>query len=368
MRILVAKPDLTGREAEYVLDAIQRQGNISSFGEYLDRFERLGAEYCCRKYALCTSNGTTALHLALMALGVGPGDEVIVPTFTFIATASTVVHCGATPIFVDANADDWNLDIEALDAVRTSRTKAVISADLYGVPCNKSRLSAWCKLHSIALVEDAAEAFGASWDEKPVGGFGDVSCFSFYGNKIITTGEGGMCLTDNQELYERMRVLKNHGMRAAGVYEHDVVGYNYRLTNIQAAIGCAQLERVDSLLKKRDMIRQWYHDRLCAIPGITLPKLCLEQSPVFWMMAILLDRISSARVKQILLDHDIETRPFFAPLHRQKAFSSFPQKIQAFPVAEDLFRRGIILPSSSLLTRAEVDFVCDALEQALAHS
>jgi len=365
MNIPIARPDLSGNESKYVLDAIAHEGRISSSGIYLDRFESLAATRFGRVHALSVSNGTTALHLALRGLDIGPGDEVIVPSFTFAATAAAVVHCGATPVFVDVRADDWMIDPAALDAVRTTRTKAVIAVDLYGMPCNYQALQDWCTQHHLSLIEDAAEAHGARYHDKPVGSFGHVSCFSFYGNKILTTGEGGMCLTDDPDLFERMRVLKNHGMKKPGVYEHAVVGYNYRMTNLQAAIGCAQFERFDQFLEARRTISGQYMKQLSKVEGITLQhSLDSNIQPVFWLFSILIDK-SPVAIAAHLKAQGIETRPVFKPMHMQEAYRVYIRPGQTFPVSESLSSRGISLPSSSLMTEEEVNYVCTNLREAL---
>lgn len=363
-KIPVAEPDLSGNESAYLQDALLNERRVSSSGKYLDRFEKDFGTYCGRTYALSTSNGTTALHLALLALGVGPGDEVIVPSFTFAATAAVVCHAGATPVFIDAKLEDWTLDEHALEGLRTPRTKALITVDVYGTPCNYDFIQDWCKKNNIFLVEDAAEAHGALYKGKRVGGFGDVSCFSFFGNKIITTGEGGMCLTDDPELHERMRVLKNHGMKTPGVYEHDIVGYNYRLTNLQAAVGCAQLERIDDFIRRRKENDALYRTCLADVERITFQPIPKDVNASFWLFNMLTTHdVGELRAK--LVEKGIETRPLFKPLSDQGAYRDFA-KGQKFPVAHELFLRGITLPSSPLLTKEEIEYVSTCVKEILA--
>jgi perosamine synthetase len=362
-KIPVAEPDFSGNESAYVQDALLVERRVSSSGKYLDRFEKEFGAYCGREYALTTSNGTTALHLALLALGVGPGDEVIVPSFTFAATAAVVCQAGATPIFIDAKREDWTLDEEQLESIRTPRTKALITVDVYGTPCNYDFIEVWCKEHKIFLVEDAAEAHGAVYKGKRVGGFGDVSCFSFFGNKIITTGEGGMCLTDDPDLHERMRVLRNHGMRTPGVYDHDIVGYNYRMTNLQAAVGCAQLERIGEFIARRKEHDALYRSLFSGFSGITFQPIPETVEASFWFFNILTDR-NVEELRTALKERGIETRPLFKPLSDQKAYQHFAEG-QTFRVARELFARGITLPSSPLLSQGDIEHVVSCVKKIL---
>ncbi len=363
MKIPVASPDLSGNEAKYVLDAIQNEGRISSSGKYLDRFEMACAEQFGRRFAHSMSNGTVALHLALLSLGIGPGDEVIVPSFTFAASAAVILHCGATPVFVDVREDDWTIDTTKLESVRTPRTKAVIAVDLYGTPCDYFALEDWCKAHNIFLIEDAAEAHGARYNNHPVGSFGDISCFSFFGNKVLTTGEGGVCVMDNPEYCERLHVLKNHGMKRPGIFEHDIAGWNARMTNVQAAMGVAQFERFDAFLAARANNERIYRELLADVPGITLKHADAKKQTVNWMFSILIDK-DVAAIRAKLLEQDIETRPLFTPLHVQKPYLPFAYG-KYFPVSERLHRQGLSLPSSSVLTREHIEIVCATLKHAL---
>ena len=254
--IPVAEPDLSGNELKYVTECVVTEW-VSSLGKYVRMFEEQMAASCQRKYAVSTSNGTTALHLALAVLGIGPGDEVIVPALTFVATANAVSYTGATPVFVDAESDYWQLDPARLEALITPRTKAIIPVDLYGHPADMDAILAVAQRHGLRVVEDTAEAHGALYKGRPCGSMGDMSCFSFYGNKVITTGEGGMLLTDDEGWCERARFLRDHAMSKTERYFHPEIGYNYRLTNIQAALGVAQLERLDTFvaIKRRNAAR-----------------------------------------------------------------------------------------------------------------
>jgi perosamine synthetase len=362
-RISVAEPDLSGNEVKYITKAILKDGRVSSSGYYLDKFKHDFSAFCNRKYALATSNGTTALHLALIGLGIGPGDEVIVPTFTFVATAAVVRHVGATPVFVDSKEEDWTLDEKMLDKVKTPRTKAIISVDIYGVPCDYDYIEKWCKKNKVFLIEDAAEAHGGKYKNRMVGSFGDISCFSFYGNKIITTGEGGMCLTNNPKLYEKMRVLKHHGMLQAGVYLHKIVGYNYRMTNIQAAIGCAQFERIDSFIKKRKDHDLLYKELLKDVPGISFQPIKSTATPSYWFFNVIVSK-NVDLIRKLLSEKGIETRPLFIPLHSQKVYKEF-SKGKKFPVADNLHKSGLTLPSSPKLTNSDLKYIANSLKEII---
>ena len=365
-RIPVAEPDLSGREVEFTTDAIAVEGRISSSGKYLDLFEKKCRESFDRKYALSVSNGTTALHLALLALGVGSGDEVIVPSYTFAATAAAVAHCGATPVFTDVNEEEWTVTLDDIKNVYTTKTKAVISVDIYGVPCRYDEIESWCEKVGIALIEDAAEAHGAIYHGQKVGSFGTISCFSFYGNKILTTGEGGVCVTDDAGLAESMRILKSHGMKVAGSYIHDVVGYNYRLTNVQAAIGCAQFERFDDFIEKRRKIVSIYKENLSTCGRIIFQKTPEDSQPAPWLFSILIKDVDVNKVSTALSDLGIDSRPFFRPLHDQEAYKKYVKPGQDFSVSDRLRLSGISLPTSTTMTFDEVKYICESLIKILS--
>ncbi len=364
VKIPVAEPDLSGKEAQYVLDAIKNEGRISSSGKYIERFENFGRQHFKREYAVSCSNGTAALHLALLSLGVKAGDEIIVPVFTFASVAASVLHCLAKPVFVDISRENWTINIDELDKNLTTKTKGVIAVDSYGMPCNYDFLVKWCKKNKLFLIEDAAEAHGALWRSQPVGSFGDISCFSFYGNKIITTGEGGMCLTNSEKLYKKMAIFKNHGRCATGIYDFEVVGYNYRLTNIQAAIGCAQFERMNEFLSKRERINAWYHKYLGDIKEISFQKFDPQKiQPVCWLFSCLVKK-DNKMILSALAEKGVENRPFFMPLHLQKPYKKYCAG-QKFPVAEHLWKYGLTLPTSVKLKEKEIKYVCDCLRKIL---
>ena len=254
-QIPLAFPDLGGNEIEYISDAVHSSW-VSSTGPYITSFENNFSSYCDVNFGISTSNGTTALHLSLISLGIGPGDEVIVPDLTFAATINAVLHAGATPVIVDVDPDTLLIDPEKIKAAISPNTRAVICVHLFGSPCDMNSICSLCKDGKIFLIEDCAQAHGATYNNKKVGSFGDIGCFSFFGNKIITTGEGGMCVTNSEELRDKMRILRDHGMDPDRRYIHNVVGYNYRMTNIQAALGVAQLENIDKSLIFRSKFKR----------------------------------------------------------------------------------------------------------------
>jgi perosamine synthetase len=360
--IPVAAPVLGDKELEYVTDCI-RSGWVSSLGEYVRRFEREFAAYCGARYGVATHNGTVALHLALAALGIGPGDEVIAPTLTFVATGNAVAYTGATPIFVDSEPTTWNMDVAAVAQAITPRTRAIIAVHLYGHPADMDPLRVLTDEHGLTLIEDAAEAHGARYKGRRTGSLGDVAVFSFYGNKIITTGEGGMIVTDDAALVERCYFLENQAKSKENPYWHAEIGYNYRMTNIQAALGVAQLERIDEFIAARLRTAARYDERLAAVPGITRPPRAEWADNVYWMYTVLVEDefgLDRDTLMACLRQRGIETRPVFYPLHRLPMYD----RGQQLPVAEAIARKGLNLPSGSALTPAQVDAICDALIEA----
>lgn len=359
-RLPVAEPLLGELELRYVTECIV-SGWISSAGAFVTRFEELFAAFCGTRHAVAVGNGTEALHLALLALGVGPGDEVIVPTLTFIATANAVTYTGARAIPVDSELVTWNLDPAQVEAAITPRTKAILPVHLYGHPADLDALLEIAGKHGLALIEDAAEAHGATYKGRAVGGIGDVGVFSFYGNKIVTTGEGGMIVTDRDDLAEQMRVLRSHGMSTDRRYWHPVLGYNYRLTNLQAAVGVAQMERVDEILRAKRTVSDRYTHGLAGIPGITLPPEEPWATNVFWLYSILVDEREFGMSRDALLAaldaEDIEGRAFFPPIHRQPLYDDG----RSLPVAERLAGAGLSLPSAVSLSEADVARVVDTV-------
>jgi perosamine synthetase len=349
----VYKPALHGNERKYVNHCIDSSW-ISSRGEYISRFEEGFAAFLELPAATAVANGTVALHLALHALGIGPGDEVIVPTLTYIASVNAIAYVGAKPVFVDSLDDTWNLDPEDVRRKITSRTKAVMVVHLYGNPCAMVELQTLCAEHKLLLVEDAAEAFGSKYNGRFVGGFGDVSTFSFFGNKTITTGEGGMVVSKKVGLVDRAAYLKNQGVSATREYWHDEVAFNYRMTNICAAIGVAQLERAEDILGKKRAINDWYVRHLTGL-GLKFQREEALASSSHWMVAVLVpSKELREPLREYLRSHGVESRPIFYPAHLMPAFGSDI----SFPIAEQLSARGINLPSYPDLSEAEVTFIC----------
>ena len=365
--IPVCVPLLGEKELEYVTDCIKTNW-ISSKGKYVEEFENRFAEYCGCKYGITTTSGTTALHLALASLNIKKGDEVIMPASTMIATAFAVIYCGAKPVLVDAEPETWNLDVEKIEGKITEKTKAIIPVHIYGHPCDMDPIMKLARGYDLYVVEDAAEAHGAEYKGRKAGGIGDIGCFSFYANKIITTGEGGMIVTNDEEIAERAKSLRNLCFpKEKRIYLHSEVGYNYRMTNIQAAIGLAQFERMDELAEMRRRNARLYNSLLKDIEGIRLPVEKEWAKNVYWMYSILIEGefgMSRDRLMKELEKKRIETRMFFIPMHEQPVFQNMGLfKGKSYPIAEDLARTGMYLPSSSGLKEEEIRYICDAVKE-----
>lgn len=360
--IPVAEPHIGKGEIDNLIKAM-KSGWISSKGDFILEFEEKFAKYCGAKSGVATSSGTTALHLALKALDIKSGDEVIVPTLSFIATSNAVTYCNAKPIFVDSHPEYWCINPEKIEEKVTKNTKAIIPVHLYGHPCDMSSIIDIAEDNDLYIIEDAAEAHGAEYKARKVGSFGDISCFSFYGNKIITTGEGGMCLTDDEELAEKMRILRDHGMNPDKKYWHDMIGFNYRMTNIQAAIGVAQLEKLSEMVEIKRKNAMLYNSLLKEIDGIVLPPEVKWAKNVYWMYSILVnDKFGISRNELIvkLGEAGIDTRPFFYPIHIQPPYKGHTGK---FPVAEELSRKGVNLPSSVTLKREDIEYITSKIKE-----
>lgn len=364
VRYPVAAPDLSGNEAAYVAECL-RSTRISSQGAFLDRFERQVAERVGAREAVATSNGTTALHVALLALGIGPGDEVIVPALTFVATANAVVYCGAKPVIADCLPDTWCMSPESARRLIGPRTRALVPVHLYGHPCNMPALAALAAEHGLAIVEDAAEALGAEIEGRPVGNWGRAATFSFFGNKIVATGEGGMVVTDDAALADRVRRLRGQGVDPQRRYWHDTLGYNFRLTNLAAAIGVAQMERLDAFLAARRRIANWYRRELASVPGLTLPTERTGARHAYWMYTVLAPpQVDRDALMRRLADAGIETRPVFYPLHELPVHQG-ARTDRDCPVARAVARCGVSLPTYTELTAHDVAFISAALRDAL---
>lgn len=365
-RYPVARPCLSDLEERYLVDAY-RSGWISSQGPYLQKFEEQFAARCGAAAAVATSNGTVALHLVLAAAGIGPGDEVIVPALTYVATANAVTYCGARPIFVDVSPQSWCIGVEQVAASISPRTRAVIAVDLYGHPADYAALRALCERHGLLLVADAAESFGALLNGRPTGDLGNATTFSFFGNKVITAGEGGCVTTSDMALAERMRLLRNQGMDPRRRYFFPVVGFNYRLTNLAAALLCAQLERADEIIGRRDAVVATYERELADAPLLFPQPVVPGVRRAPWMASFLVgppgtagQRDELARALDML---GVETRPFFVPI---PDLPPYAHAAGAHPVTADLSRRGINLPTYAELTDVDLKVIVDRVRAALA--
>ncbi len=363
--IPVCEPMLAGNELKYVTEAVST-GWISSSGKYVTEFENQFAEYCGRKYGIAVCNGTIALHLALIGLGIGKGDEVIVPTFTMIASAFAVCYTGAKPVFVDADKDTWNIDVKKIEEKITSKTKAIMPVHIFGKMCDMDAIHALAKKYNLYVLEDAAEAHGASYHGVKAGASSDIAAFSFFANKNITTGEGGMVVTNNKEFYDRARYFKNVCFPLDGPrnYQHEDIGYNYRMSNVVAAIGLAQVEKADDYKEMRIRNHQLYKKYLSDVPGILFQsepdKDCID---VCWMNTIVIDPAKYGHHKDELIAHlkenEIDTRLLFTGMHKQKAMMDYGCDCSGeYPVCEWLTENGFYLPSSSSLTEEQIKFIC----------
>ena len=338
--IPIAQPELNGNEYQYLCDAFKSTW-IGSTGDYINRFENEFSKYCDAKYGVSVSNGTAALHLALIALGIKAGDEVVVPDLTFPATINAVLYTGATPVIVDIEKDSWCIDPIKFKNVISKKTKAVILVHLYGQPCDMDALIQISRENNLKIVEDAAQAHGASYKGKRIGSFGDVSCFSFFGNKIITTGEGGMCVTNSSELSEKMRTFRDHGMSKQKRYWHDEIGYNYRLTNLQAAIGCGQLERIEFFINERRKIEEKYKLILKDLFDIKWPKDFPDRSRVTWIVSGCCE--TKKQLLKKLSENQIDSRPFFYPLSSMPIYEKYT--FEPCRVSYEISRTGFSLPT-----------------------
>jgi perosamine synthetase len=377
MMIPVNEPLLAQRELAYVTECM-RTGWISSAGRFIDEFEKRWAAYCGRRHGIAVSNGTVALQVAAACLGLKPGDEVIMPTFTIISCALAVVYNGGVPVFVDCDPRTWCMDVDQVKSKITERTRAIMPVHIYGHPVDMDPILDLAERHGLAVVEDAAEVHGAEYLSgrgtthpawRRCGSFGTLSCFSFYANKLITTGEGGMVLTDDTELAEKTRSLRNLCFQANRRFYHEELGFNFRLTNLQAALGLAQLERIEEIIARKRWMGQEYNRRLADIKGLQLP---VEESwarNVYWMYGIVLSEetaMDAAVLAQRLKPRGIETRPFFLGLHEQPVFHQRGLFLEErYPVAERIARQGLYLPSGLALTPEQISQVCEAVHEVL---
>ncbi|WP_298533335.1 DegT/DnrJ/EryC1/StrS aminotransferase family protein [uncultured Treponema sp.] len=367
--IPVCTPLLGGNEIKYVTDAVTT-GWISSSGSYVNKFEEAFASYCGVKYGVAVCNGTVAIHLALAALGIGKGDEVIIPSFTMIATAFAVCYTGAVPVFVDADKETFNIDVTKIEEKITNRTKAIIPVHIFGNPCNMGKICEIAEKHNLYIIEDAAEAHGAEFDGKKTGSFSDIASFSFFANKNLTTGEGGMVVTDNEEYYKKCKYYKNmcFPVDAPRVYSHENIGFNYRMSNLHAAIGLAQTEKADAYRTMRINNSKIYIEQLSDCPGIIFQKDQPNGLNVHWMNAIIIDPIKYGHTKDELIEHlkinGIDTRLLFVSMHRQESLKKFGCDCSGdYPVTDWLSKNGFYLPSASGLKAEQISYICEIIRK-----
>ena len=364
-KINIAQPTFLGNEKKYLLDTIE-SGWISSIGPYIENFEKEFARYHGVKHAIATHNGTIALHLALAASGIGEGDEVIVPDLTFIATANSVRYCNAIPVLTDVCPDDWNISPAEIEKHLTQATKAIIPVHLYGNPARIEEIMKIAQDHKLIVIEDCAEAPGALYNGEKVGTFGDIGCFSFFGNKVLTTGEGGMCITNNDELAHRMRILRDHGMNLQKKYKYDYLGFNYRMTNMQAAVGLAQLEQLDELLIARDKIYLAYKSAFTSYSRFLLQE-NHGQRNVNWIFTLRMEGITEDRrdnIMQVLREQLIDTRPVFYPIHTMPFYMDKKYIRSENLNATILSREGISLPTYVGLSEDDIAYISDSMIMA----
>jgi perosamine synthetase len=372
--IPVCKPWLPGKEIEYVNDALSNNW-ISSAGDYITKFEEGFSKFCGVKYGVSCSSGLGALHLACAALGLKKGDEVIAPTFTMAASINAIIFTGAKPVLVDAEPETFCIDADKIEEKITKKTKAIMPVHIYGNPCEMDKIRELAKKYNLFIIEDAAEAHGAEYKGRKCGSMSDIGCFSFYANKILTTGEGGMCVTDNLDLAEKMKKLRNHAFDVPR-FIHKEVGFNYRLTNIQAAIGTAQVENAEMLVNARRNIGLMYNKFFKDVKGLILPVEKPYAKNVYWMYGVVLsDKVplTKEEVMQKLKEKGIDTRSFFIPMHRQpvyfnKTVENAPDCEGNFKVADKISERGFYLPSSSNLSEEEIKYICEKIKGIIAGS
>jgi perosamine synthetase len=363
--IPVFEPEIGEQEIELVVDAL-RKGEISgSFGDYIPRFEAEFAAFCGAKHGIAVTSGTTALELAVAAAGIGAGDEVLISSCTNIATALAVYRNNAVSVPVDSERETWNLDLDLVESLITPRTKAILPVHIYGHPVDMDRVNAIAKAHDLIVIEDAAEAHGAEVRGKRVGALSDMGCFSFYANKIITTGEGGMVVTSDDKLAKQLRLLRNLGFTQPRFY-HEVPGYNFRMTGMQAAFGVAQLAKIDRVIGHRRRVAHVYNDKLAGIAELQLPA---EAKNVYWMYAVVLRPTGSQRREELtkfLHDNGVDTRTMFCPMNKQPfLMKQAGYRDIACPVAENLWVNGFYLPSSSTVTEADVAKIAELIRRYL---
>ena len=376
--IPVNEPLLEKREEELVVECL-RSGWISSAGKFIEDFEQRWADYCGRRYGIAVSNGTAALQLAFACIGLQPGDEVILPTFTIISCALAVIYNGGVPVLVDSDPRTWCMDVKQVKDKISQKTRAIMPVHIYGHPVDMNPLELLAEKYGLAIIEDAAEAHGAEYLSernatnsvwRRCGSFGTLSCFSFYANKLVSTGEGGMVLTDDAELADRARSLRNLAFQPNRRFYHEELGFNFRLTNLQAALGVAQLEKIDEIVARKRRMGQTYNRLLKDIDGLELPPEEPWARSVYWMYGVVLSEkigVDASQFAQRLRQREIETRPFFLGMHEQPVLHKRGLFVEeSYPVAERLARRGLYLPSGLALTEEQLTRVCEVVHEVLS--
>lgn len=367
--IPVCEPFLDGNELSYITEAV-KTGWISSSGKFVAKFEEEFAKYCDTKYGVAVTNGTAALHLGLKALGVGEGDEVIIPDFTMIATAFAVCYTGAVPIFVDSDKDTWNIDWSKIEEKITPKTKAIIPVHIFGYPCEMDEINEIAKRHNLYVLEDAAESHGALYKGRKTGSLGDIAAFSFYANKILTTGEGGAVVTNNEDFYKQVKYYKNMCFPLDGPrnYIHNDIGFNYRMSNIHAAIALAQVEKADEYREMRIKNGTLYRDLLQDVDGISFQKEESHSTNVYWMNSVKLDPKKFGRDREevvtLLKEKGIDTRVLFVGMHRQPSLLKYGVSAKGdFSASDDLAANGFYLPSASSLQESDIEYICNTIKE-----
>lgn len=367
--IPVNEPTLGERELELVADCV-RSGWVSSAGPYLDEFEQRWAEYCGMKHGVAVSSGTAALDVAVSCLRLEPGDEVILPSFTIISCAQAITKQGGLPVLVDCDPQTWCLDVDLVAARVTPRTRAVMPVHMYGHPADMDPLRELADRHGLVIIEDAAQAHGASYKGRRCGGLGDISCFSFYANKIITTGEGGMVLTNDDEWAAHARAYRNLCLQSDRRFYHEELGENYRMTNLQAALGVAQLDRIEEIVARKRAVAAAYTERLRSCEALQLPAERAWARSTFWMYGAVSSKesgVTGSEIARRLQEHGVQTRPFFVGMHKQPAFRHMGLfEGEEYPVTDMLARQGLYLPSGTALTDEQVAAVCAAVREVVA--
>lgn len=367
--IPVNEPDLSGNEKKYLLECI-RTGWISSEGPFVKKFEQAFSQKVSRKYGIAVINGTAALDIAITALGIKKGDEVIMPTFTIISCALAVVRAGAIPVYVDADPMTWNMKVDDLEKNISKKTKAIMIVHIYGLPVDMDKVLRIAKKHGLKVIEDASQMHGATYKGKPCGSFGDVSTFSFYSNKLVTTGEGGMVVTNDPDIAERSVYYRNVCFDRERRYIHEDLGWNYRMTNLQAAVGLAQLERLTEFVKRKHVMGEIYSNNLFKETCIQIP---IQETPyaknIYWAYGVVLtDRVALDAEKMITLlkERGIGSRHFFYPMHLQPALIKHGVLAKGkYPISEMLSQRGLYLPCSITLTKKQIEFICKEVRSIL---